>query len=112
MKKRILVFFIILPAVLFLLFLLAAGMQFTSAGVSVHAERSVDAEDARININTASAEELELLPGIGPSLSRAIIEQRESAGGFQQVEDLMKVNGIGEKKLDSIRDMICCSEMR
>lgn len=50
-----------------------------------------------VNINTATAEQLEELPNIGEVRAKAIIAYRESNGGFQAVEDLKKVNGIGEK---------------
>ena len=89
----------------FLLFLAVSGLRFTPAGVSVHADRSVETEDAS-NINTASAAELETLPGIGPALSAAIIQQRETAGNFTKAEDLLDVPGIGEKKLEAIRELL------
>ena len=90
----------------FLLFLAVYGAAFAPAGVSVHVDRAAAAEDARLNINTASAAELEALPGIGPVLSEAIVAQREKAGAFTKAEDLLEVPGIGEKKLDAIRDML------
>ncbi len=51
----------------------------------------------RVNINTASAEQLMLLPRIGPAVAGRIIEFREQNGSFKQVADLMLVKGIGEK---------------
>lgn len=62
---------------------------------------------ARININTASASELDELPGIGPSTAEAIITDRETQGPFTTPEDLMRVSGIGEKKFEKIQDAIC-----
>lgn len=97
--------------ILFMSFLLATGSQFAAEGISIHPDRSTAFKDARININTASAEELELLPGIGPALSAAIIEHRKNAGAFRRIEDLMEVSGIGEKKFEAIRGMIYCNEM-
>lgn len=59
-----------------------------------------------ININTASAAELETLPGIGPSMSRRIIDHREKNGSFNSVEDLDDVEGIGPRKLESLKDLV------
>lgn len=63
-------------------------------------------ETARININTASAEELMLLPGIGEARARAIIDYREACGGFASGEELMEVSGIGQKIYDGLKDCI------
>ena len=52
----------------------------------------------KININTADQEELETLPGIGPVLAQRIIEFRDEFGLFREVEDLLLVKGIGEKR--------------
>lgn len=60
-----------------------------------------------VNINTASAEELQTLSGIGPSMAQSIIDERTKNGAFASVEDLMRVSGIGEKKLAKIKDCIC-----
>lgn len=56
-----------------------------------------------ININTATAEELALLPGIGPALAKRIIEDREKNGPFETVEQLDRVKGIGPKKMEKLR---------
>ena len=60
-----------------------------------------------VNINTASAAELQTLSGIGPSMARSIIDERTKNGAFASVDDLMRVSGIGEKKLAKIKDCIC-----
>ena len=62
---------------------------------------------AQVNINTASAEELQTLSGIGEATSSAIVKDREENGPFGAIEDLMRVTGIGEKKYEKIRDRIC-----
>ena len=60
-----------------------------------------------VNINTASAAELQTLSGIGPSMAQSIIDERTKNGTFASVDDLMRVSGIGEKKLAKIKDCIC-----
>ena len=55
-----------------------------------------------IDINTASLEELDTLPGIGPKTAQAIVEHRETQGKFASAEDLLQVRGIGPKKLAAI----------
>jgi competence protein ComEA len=59
-----------------------------------------------VNINTASASELETLPGIGPSLAKKIVEFRQKNGGFKNPTDLMAVPGIGEKKYEQLKNLI------
>jgi competence protein ComEA len=59
--------------------------------------------DRLIRVNSASQEELQRLPGVGPAIARAIIEQRARMGGFSSLGDLLKVKGIGPKKLEDMR---------
>ena len=61
---------------------------------------------ARPNLNRASAQELEKVPGVGPVLAARIVDHRVANGPFQTVEDLLDVPGIGEKKLSGIRDYV------
>jgi comEA protein len=60
----------------------------------------------KIDLNSASASELELLPHIGPVLSQRIVDYRKSNGDFQRIEDLMKVSGIGPKTFERIKDFV------
>ncbi len=60
----------------------------------------------RLDLNSASAEELRKLPGIGEKLSAAIVEWREEHGPFQSAEELLQIPGIGEKRLEEIRDLV------
>ncbi|WP_439503752.1 ComEA family DNA-binding protein [Methylophaga sp.] len=64
----------------------------------------------KININTASADELQLLNGVGPSTANAIVEYREQNGAFANVEDLANIKGIGEKKVANIAENVTVSD--
>jgi comEA protein len=57
----------------------------------------------KVNVNTASAEELQLLPGVGESRARAIIEARKAQGGFRSLDQLVEVKGIGQTLLQQLR---------
>ena len=59
-----------------------------------------------VNVNTASAEELQLLPGVGESRARAIVSARATRGGFHQVEELVEVKGIGVVLLERLRPFV------
>ena len=61
---------------------------------------------AGIDINRAGAEELETLPGIGPTLARQIVEDRTANGPFKSPEDLLRVKGMGQAKLEKVKGMI------
>jgi competence protein ComEA len=50
-----------------------------------------------VNLNTATAEQLDVLPGVGPRTAARIIEYRQKNGGFKKIEEIMNVRGIGEK---------------
>lgn len=56
-----------------------------------------------VNVNTASVEELQLLPGVGETRARAIIDERKARGGFKSLSDLLEVRGIGEASLARLR---------
>ena len=67
-------------------------------------------QQALININTATAEELEALPHIGPTLAQRIIDYRTEHGPFQSVDDLIKVKGIGATLLETLRPLVTVGE--
>ncbi len=64
----------------------------------------------KVNINTASVESLQEVKGIGPKLAAKIVEYRTEHGKFKEVDDLAGVKGIGEKKLDKIKDQVTVGE--
>jgi competence protein ComEA len=61
---------------------------------------------AIVDLNTATATELEALPGVGPATAQAILDQRRRVGRFRSVDDLLDVRGIGPSKLAALRDRV------
>ena len=83
---------------------------FVSDGSQLYVPFAGESEDAvsgPLNINTATEAQLEALDGIGETKARAIVEYRESHGDFASVEQLTRVDGIGDATLDKIREQIC-----
>ena len=70
------------------------------------AEGPAAARSGPLNLNTATAAQLESLPGVGPAIAAAIIEHRQRIGGFASVDGLLAVSGIGPSKLNQIRDLV------
>lgn len=60
----------------------------------------------KLDLNQATVEELDTLPGVGPAIARRIVAFREKNGAFKRIEDLMNVRGIGEKTFLRLRDRI------
>jgi len=84
-----------------------AGAQIVVPGQDGQQEGSGPSqEDGVISINVATASDLESLPGVGPVLAERIVAFREENGGFEVVEDLLQVPGIGEAKLAAMRDLV------
>jgi competence protein ComEA len=77
-----------------------------SSGGAGAATGGADDPGGPLNVNTASAEELEALPGVGPATAAAIVEEREAHGPFGSPDDLERVRGIGPAKLAAIRDLV------
>ncbi len=63
-----------------------------------------------ININTASSDELQQVPGIGPATAEKILQMRKSYGAFKSVDDLLSIRGIGKKRLEKMRKYLTVSK--
>ncbi len=61
---------------------------------------------APVSLNTATADQLDTLPGVGPVLAQHIIEYRTQHGGFRAVDELREVNGIGESRFADLRNLV------
>ena len=81
--------------------LLKDGQKITVPSVNASEE-----EEESVNINLASAKELEALPGIGPSLARRIVDYRNENGAFTDIDELKLVSGIGEKLFQQLAEKI------
>lgn len=64
-------------------------------------------KEEKTNINVATIEELDSLPGVGEATANKILQYREENGQFNSIEDIKNVNGIGDKKYENIKDLIC-----
>lgn len=63
-----------------------------------------------ININSATSDELQQVPGIGPATAEKILQMRKSYGAFKSVDDLLSIRGIGKKRLDKMRKYLTVSK--
>jgi comEA protein len=68
--------------------------------------KTVVQSSSPVNINTATKEELEKLPGIGPAMAQRILDYRQKNGNFKKVEELMNIQGIGEKSFLKLRTLV------
>jgi competence protein ComEA len=95
------------------LLILTLASWMVAAPLSVHAQQAApeaaakgSASTAVINLNTATASQLESLPGIGSKTAIRIVEYRQKNGSFKKIEDLMNVKGIGEKSFLKLKSRI------
>ena len=90
--------------------LAALAAPVTALAAARAAQAATEASDAArasvVNLNTASAAQLEALPGIGAKTAQRILEYRQKSGGFKKIEDLMNVKGIGEKSFLKLKPHI------
>jgi competence protein ComEA len=75
-----------------------AGLTFTAPARAAKA-----APTSKVNLNSASVQQLETLPGVGPALAGRIVEYRQKSGGFKSAQELMNVKGIGEKNFAKLQ---------
>jgi competence protein ComEA len=86
---------------------MALGLAVAVLGLAVAPSfAQSSAPKAKVNINTAPASELETLPRIGPKVAQRIVDFRTKNGNFKKIEEIMKVQGIGEKVFEGIKDLI------
>ena len=83
---------------------LCLGLAFSS--VSVLAQKSGAVPSEKINLNSATSEQLQSIPGIGPSTAKNILEYRTKVGKFNKIEEIINVRGIGEKKFQKIKERL------
>jgi competence protein ComEA len=88
---------------------LAALVLVALAFASVAPSFAADAPSGTVNVNSASAEQLALLPGVGPAVAARIVEHRTKNGAFAKTEDLMLVRGIGEKSFEKMKPYVSIS---
>ena len=81
------------------------GLVFSSV-CSLPARAAEQSVEKKININTASVAELQELPRIGEKVAQRIVDFRKTHGKFKRIEEIMKVQGIGEKIFQQIKDRI------
>ena len=112
--------YLVLAALTVLFAVLLAFLHKTSYEGTAHGNYTVSVQEKTdaptaptrvlVNVNTADAEELETLTGIGPALAQAIVDYRAGHGAFRSAEDLLLVKGIGEAKLEGFRAEITLEE--
>ena len=71
---------------------------------------SAKAPAGKVNLNTATVEQLTTVPGVGPTLAARIVEQRQKSGSFKSVQEILTVKGIGEKNLVKIQPYLTVGE--
>lgn len=84
---------------------MVSGAGTASAAPQAAAETRASAP-AALNLNSATVEQLQKLPGIGPKTAARIVEYRQKSGGFKKVEELMNVRGVGEKSFLKLKSQI------
>ncbi len=76
------------------------------APVTALAQQGGAPSNEKVNLNTATLEQLQTLPGVGPAIAKSIVEYRTKVGKFSKIEDILNVKGIGEKKFQRMKDRL------
>jgi len=76
------------------------------APVTMLAQQGSTPSGEKVNLNTATLEQLQTLPGVGPAIAKSIAEYRTKVGKFSKIEDILNVKGIGEKKFQRMKDRL------
>ena len=90
-----------------LIICIGIGMNRLPREISLGPVHAVSVEMPRLNLNTATIGELSKLPGIGETLAERIVLYRAKHGGFDEIAELMRVEGVGEGKFEAVRELIC-----
>ncbi len=100
------------PSAIVVLALALAALVWTAPVQSAPLPQDAPQSAKAVDVNRATAAELEAVPGIGPVLAKRIVEFREKHGPFERLEDLLKVRGIGEKSLERLRPHLTVGKPR
>ena len=90
------------------------SLRTESAAVTARITRAMpdldenESNDGKMNVNTATAADFQRAEGIGPKLAQAIVDARDSLGGFYFLEELMDVPGIGAKRYEALKQLFYC----
>lgn len=107
MKKSLVILFAITLFFLAVVIGIAIGRYTDGTVISIDISgNDTDDDVGKVNINTATIDQLTMLPGIGHSKAQSIVDYREENGFFETVDDLSKVNGITEKMVETLRKYI------
>jgi competence protein ComEA len=88
------------------LMMLALGVGTAAAQGPSRAPAAKEMIETPVNLNTATAAQLETLPGVGAATAQRILEYRQKSGGFKKIEELMNVRGVGEKSFLTLKALL------